>query len=129
VLRRVKPEKIYLFGVNPGMDEPGAFLKRLLGLLKYRLRSAQGHTSLSTLAAATSQRISTVKIGLEWLEVHGQIRVISTSEDEIKVGAGTKMNKISTSEVSNHLNTALNESAAFRHYYLNSDKDRLVTFE
>ncbi|OGO12033.1 MAG: single-stranded-DNA-specific exonuclease RecJ [Chloroflexi bacterium RBG_16_47_49] len=129
MLQKVKPNKVYLFGINPGMDEPEAFLKRLLGLLKYRIKSAVGITSLSSLAVATAQRTSTIKIGLEWLEAHGHVSIFSIQDDEIRVEAGTKMTKKDTRTSSTRLNSALAESAAFRRYFLITDKDHLVTNE
>ena len=34
-LEKVKPGKVYLFAIDPGMDDTGAFLKRLAGLVKH----------------------------------------------------------------------------------------------
>lgn len=129
VLQKVKPGKVYLFGINPGMDEPEAFLKRLLGLLKYRIKSSHGITTLSSLAAATAQRISTIKAGLEWLEAHAHIYILSIDGDDIQVEAGIKINKKNTQTSAVLLNKSLAESAAFRRYYLKADKDRLLHIE
>jgi single-stranded-DNA-specific exonuclease len=129
VINKVKPVKVYLFGINPGMDEPEAFLRRLLGLLKYSIKSADGITSLLSLAAATAQKTSTIIIGIEWLEARGHIYVKSMSDDEIHVQAGTKINKKDTQTSSTLLNSALIESSAFRRYFLKADKARLVFYE
>jgi len=128
-LRKVKPTKIYLFGINPGMDEPEAFLKRLVGLLKTRIKSYHGITNLSSLAAATAQRIPTIKSGLEWLDVYGHIRLVSINAEEAIIEAGNKKKKEDTKTSSTRLNSMLAESAAFRHYYLAADKDRIVLIE
>ena len=129
VLSKVKPSKVYLFGINPGMDEPEVFLKRLVGLLKTRLKSSQGITSLSSLAAATAQRISAIKSGLEWLDNHGYIRLVSISADEALIEADNKKKMEDTKTSSNRLNTILAESAAFRRYFLSADKDRILLIE
>ncbi len=34
-LAAVRPERAILFGVDPGLDRPDAFLQRLTGLVKY----------------------------------------------------------------------------------------------
>jgi len=128
-IHRVKPSKVYLFGVNPGMDEPETFLRHLLGLLKYCIKSALGITTLSSIAAATAQNTSTIKIGLEWLEAHGHIQVKSIVDDEIRVETGTKINKKDTQTSSTRLNSALIESAAFRRYFLKADKDSLMFYD
>jgi single-stranded-DNA-specific exonuclease len=129
VLRRVRPAKVYLFGVNPGMDEPEAFLKRLVGLLKTRIKSSHGIASFSSLAAATAQRIPTIKSGLEWLDDHRYIKLVSINADEVNIEAGIKTKKENTKTSSARLNSMLAESAAFRRYYLTADKARIVLFE
>jgi len=129
LLSKGKPGKVYLFGINPGMDEPEAFLKRLLGLLKYRIKFAQGITSLSSLAAATAQKVSAVKAGIDWLDSRGHIQLISIQDDEIQVetGVGKPEKDVRRSDLA--LNNALAESAAFRRYYLRADKTRLIEYE
>jgi single-stranded-DNA-specific exonuclease len=62
VLERVSPEMVYLFGINPGLDHPEEFLKRLAGLTKHALNSHQGRAKVSTLAAATAQREVTARL-------------------------------------------------------------------
>jgi hypothetical protein len=129
VLRKVKPDKVYLFGINPGMDDPEAFLRRLLGLLKYQIKSSNGVTSLSSLAAAAAQKNSTIKIGLEWLEAHSHIHIVSIDGDVVRVEVSTITSKKVGNTSPSPLNSSLTESAAFRRYYLNADKDRLILYE
>ena len=128
-IKNVKPTKVFLFGINPGMDEPEEFLKRLAGLLKYRINYSQGKTNLSTLATATAQRIFTIRTGLDWLEAYGHIKLIKVEDDNIWIETGTTLNIENTRPSSNRLKSALEESAAFRAYYLHADKDRLVSYE
>ena len=126
VLLKVKPHRVHLFGINPGTDGPEAFLKRLLGLLKYRIKSFNGAASLSSLAAAMAQKESTVMSGLEWLETHGHIHIQSSQGGDLQLEAGSKKVEKDTAGSSEKLNAALAESAAFRRYYLKADKDRLI---
>ena len=123
---RVKPRKVYLFGVNPGMDEPEKFLKRLFGLLKYRIKSAGGITTLSSLAGATAQSTSTIKIALEWLEAHGHIHIKSIIDNEVLIEPGEKIATNNAQASSSRLNSALAESTAFRRYFLKAEKDNLI---
>jgi single-stranded-DNA-specific exonuclease len=124
-LRLVNPNMVYLFSFNPGMDEPEKFLKKLLGLLKNSLNSSQGLTNLTALATATAHRIQTIQAGLEWMNEHGYIRLLSIKENEVRIekGAGGVSK---TDNTSARLNTLLAESAAFRRYYLTAQADRLV---
>jgi single-stranded-DNA-specific exonuclease len=71
----VQPGEVVLFALDPGLDEPDAFLTRLAGLAKYALRAREGWVDLEAAAAATSQRQATICEGLEWLAVMGQIRI------------------------------------------------------
>jgi len=120
---------VYLFGLNPGMDEPEEFLKRLVGIVKNRLTSHQGIASLSALAAATAQRLGTIQTGLEWLDEHGYITMISIDKDEAKIETGNGRKKEEVKNSSDRLNAWLAESAAFRRYYLSANKDRLLLLD
>ena len=70
-LAEVKPARVYLFGVDPGVDRPDAFLRRLAGLVKHALKANGGRAPLAALAAATAQREATVRLGLAWLAAAG----------------------------------------------------------
>ena len=126
-LEKVLPARVYLFAIDPGMDEPAAFLKRLAGLAKHVLNASKGIASLNALASATSQRVQTVKAGLEWLDGSGYVRLVSIKADEVKLEAGTGQKKEAALTQSSQLNTMLAESAAFRRYYLTANKDALFS--
>jgi hypothetical protein len=125
----VKPNKVYLLGLNPGMDEPEALLKRLVGLLKNRIKVSDGNISLRALAAACAQRIQGIKTAIEWLDTYGYFNIISIEEDDVKIETGTRLRKENTAASSARLNAILAESAAFRRYYLSVAKERLTNFE
>jgi single-stranded-DNA-specific exonuclease len=129
VIKKVKPSKVFLFGVNPGMDDPKAFLKRLAGLVKSKVKTSSGVISLSALAGATSQRIQTVRTGIEWLEDHGYSRMETIDQDTVKITLGNKNKNEDTKTSSARLTSMLTESAAFRRYYLTASKDRLLSNE
>jgi len=80
-LERASPYMVYLFGIDPGLDQPEQFLKRLAGLVRRALNADQGRVSIPTLAAATAQRESTVRAGLAWLAARGHVVILD-------VGAG-----------------------------------------
>ena len=67
VMERVKPQTVYLFGIDPGYGSPNAFLGRLAGLVKHALSARDGGARISELAAATAAREATVRAGLTWL--------------------------------------------------------------
>jgi single-stranded-DNA-specific exonuclease len=129
VLRLVNPKRVVLFGINPGMDKPKEFLNRLAGIMKNFLKTQQGIASLSIIAAATAQRIATVRIGLEWLNEHGAISLISINRDEARITSGPEKGKKVAKNSSDRLNAQLAETAAYRRYYLSAHPDRLVQTE
>jgi single-stranded-DNA-specific exonuclease len=128
-IRLVDPIRVYLFGIDPGMDRPEEFLKRLSGLVKNRLKSHDGLANLPALAAATSQKAATVKLGLQWLEAKGHIKVLYSNGDEAKLVAGTGVRSPHLPTISEHLDAQLAESAAFRRYYLAAGKEKLLALE
>jgi single-stranded-DNA-specific exonuclease len=129
VMTNVKPARVYLFGIDPNMDEPQIFLKRLLGLLKFKIKASEGVVTLSSLATATAQRLTAVNAGIEWLEAHGQIKIVSRDNEKIIVQQSANKNRIDSSSSAKLLHASLAESAAFRRYYLKADKDRLLIRE
>ena len=125
-LKLVQPAQIYLFSINPGMDEPRSFLERLVGILKNLLEHANGVASLNALSTATAQRQVAVIAGLEWLDARGHIQLVSIHQDEVKISLEGKKEIGDVEASSTKLNATLAESAAFRRYYLSADKDRLI---
>jgi hypothetical protein len=125
-LEQVSPQKVYLFGVSPESDRPEAFLQRLAGLLKHTLRASQGRVSIPTLAAATGQRQAAVRLGLDWLVARGHLRVLAEEGDEIVIAAGDGVPGDDLAEREAQLKAVLEETAAYRDYFLKADKDNLV---
>ena len=52
-LAAARPERVASFAVDPGLDKPDAFLRRLSGLVKHTLNNRMGRVTLAELAAAT----------------------------------------------------------------------------
>jgi single-stranded-DNA-specific exonuclease len=80
-LEQAVPERVVLFGLDPGADQPEEFLNRLAGIVKHVLSSRNGIVDLLALAAATAQQELTVKLGLEWLEAAGHIRIVESGDE------------------------------------------------
>jgi single-stranded-DNA-specific exonuclease len=131
VLECVNPQKVYLFAVDPQENTLDAFLKRLLGLVKYTLNQRQGRANLSILAAATAQRQSTVRKGLAYLEQRGVITLIigegnQGSGDEVNLEAGTGQPVMDNGQCLALLKALLEETSAYRKYYLVSATAALI---
>ena len=126
-LEMVKPKEVWLGGVNPGMDEMVVFLTRLAGLLKHTLNQKEGILDLDTLAAMTSQTTDSVLLGTQLLAARGVITLEDTTERTIKIGKGGRRDKPKEQQLFEKLSEVLEESAAFRRFYLAADASQLLT--
>jgi single-stranded-DNA-specific exonuclease len=127
VLEKVSPETVYLFGIDPGLDHPEAFLKRLAGLTRYALNSNQGRANLSTLAAATAQREATVRQGIAWLAARGHLVVLSEDGDEIQLAEGNRVvDPKGFQKPLGSLKALLEETVAYRAHFARADKEALI---
>ena len=131
VLDKVSPETVYLFGIDPGLDHPEKFLKRLAGLIKRVLNSTnadESRANVSTLAAATAQREATVRAGLAWLAARGHIVVLDEDEDsdEVRLAVGSQTVGADLSRIAAQLRALLEETAAYRAHFARADKETLI---
>jgi len=128
-LAKATPEKVILFGIDPGLDDLEPFLKRLAGLTKHALKTDEGRVSISTLAAATAQRESTVWAGLAWLTARGHLAVTSASDDEVQLTAGTGKTSPDLPRVVARLKALLAETRAYRTHFVRVEGEALVAFQ
>ena len=127
LIETVSPHAIYLFGVDPGLDEPDAFLARLAGLVKHTLKNNNGIAYLPTLAAAMAHREVTVRLGLAWLEEKGHISVereMESGKTQLRAG---KEPGYALNDVAMTLKSLLDETAAFRAHFRNAKADTLFS--
>jgi single-stranded-DNA-specific exonuclease len=126
-LEAVQPERVYLFAVDPKLDRPEDFLKRLAGLVKHALANRKGQTKLTELAAATAQREATVQKGLAWLTARGHLTILETNGEKIELVSGGTPAPGEASQLEGQIRALLQETAAFRLYYARADKDRICS--
>jgi single-stranded-DNA-specific exonuclease len=121
VLDYVKPKKIYLFAIDPKMDDYKVFLARLVGLVKFLLRSKNGECRLEYLAAATSQTENAVRMGLLWMEAKGMINILNREDNLIQMASGSGIKKNNLDDLSADLKSMLAETAAYRLHFKTTD--------
>ncbi|OGO61903.1 MAG: hypothetical protein A2029_12830 [Chloroflexi bacterium RBG_19FT_COMBO_47_9] len=126
ILGKTSPEEVYLFGIHPGFDQPETFLKRLAGLIKHTLKTNRGNVRLSELAVASAHRIRTIHAGITWLEAHGHIIVLEQEGDQLVAQQGTNTSSGNARQTALQLKALLDETAAYRSYYLKSDQNALI---
>jgi single-stranded-DNA-specific exonuclease len=125
-LDRVSPRTVYLFGQSPGKDDVQGFLRRLAGLVKHALNEKDGQVSLIALAAATAQRETIVRAGLEWLSARGQVNLVGADGDALTLAPGDGHPRPGARQVQARLKALLEESAAYRSFFLRTELERLV---
>lgn len=137
VLHRVKPQTVYLFGVDPRLDQPETFMRRLAGLVKYALKQRGGRVRISELAAALAARAEAVRLGLRWLIEAGQVRLAAAAEaaapdatgaagDALVLAPGDGVRRPGLEQTAARLADLLAETAAYRSYFVTAPADRLV---
>ena len=125
-LERVSPETVYVFGIDPGLDHPERFLKRLSGLVKSALNSSRGRASISTLAAATAQREATVRAGIAWLASRGHVAVLEEDGDEIRLDESHQTKAADLPGAGARLRALLEETAAYRAHFARAAAQTLL---
>ncbi|MBN1284893.1 MAG: single-stranded-DNA-specific exonuclease RecJ [Anaerolineae bacterium] len=125
-LDRVAPEAVYLFGVDPGVDEVGAFVRRLAGLVRYTLKEYAGQADLERLAAVTAHRVDTVCAGLEWLAARGDIRVVETARGAVHLAPGDGSARADLPQATARLHALAAETAAYRAYFMRAGANLLI---
>ncbi|MGD0613407.1 MAG: single-stranded-DNA-specific exonuclease RecJ [Anaerolineales bacterium] len=128
-LRTVQPRRVILFAILPRQEEPREFLERLAGLAKFALNQRAGQASTAKMAAATAAREAAVRLGLEWLAAKGQLAV-ETNEGELHLGRGTPQeNPYALGDLNDGLQIILDETRAYRTFYMNSETGRLLSLQ
>ena len=117
VLDYVKPQKIYLFAIDPKMDDYKVFLTRLAGLIKFLILTQNGEGRVEFLAAATSQTENIIRMGLLWMEAKGLINILYREGNFFQLSSGSRIEESDLSELTADLKSMLAETAAYRHHF------------
>lgn len=116
-LARVKPQRIFLVGQPSPLDTLPAFIKQLLGLVKYALTHKEGEINLEELAAALGHRPATARLGLDWLVAQGKLSLYADEGEIVVLRPGQRPPAPEAETVEKLLQTALAETAAYRRFF------------
>jgi single-stranded-DNA-specific exonuclease len=128
-LEIVKPNKIYILGIMPPAEKTDDFLSRLAGMVKYVINNKGGKASIQEFAAATAQRESAVRIGLEWLAAGGHVSIVSEEESLILSKGNGEANQYLQKELFTAVRGILEETAAYRAHFAKADINYLMALE
>ena len=122
----VKPRIITLVCTHPFQKSVDGYLTRLTGLLKYAITRAAGKVTYVELAAATSERVITVELGLNWLVSSGKIILVHQEDDQLWVAPGKTVNDLGgAARLRVEIQALLEETAAYRVFFQQADKKTL----
>ena len=128
-LEKVKPAKVYLFGISPEPEKADAFLARMAGLAKYVINQKGGDVSVAELAVATGQREGAIRLGLEWLAAGGHIS-IQRDDGTVHLSPGNhESNQYLQRELYLAVKGILEETAAYRAHFRRADAESLMNLE
>jgi single-stranded-DNA-specific exonuclease len=125
-LARARPMRVYLFAVDPGLDVPRVFVRRLAGLVKHAIQAYGGRLDWDVLAAAMAHRVETVRAGIEWFVSRGQLSIVSTGPEAVLVRSGGGANPQAAQQSRARLEDLLRETAAYRRFFRETDAQSLV---
>lgn len=123
----VNPATVAFFAEPAGNDDPQSFLSTLSGLVRHALRTRAGEVSIRQLAGILNQREITIHTGIRWLVARGFIREIESDADVITLAEGGIPDMESVPALEKRIQTLLEETAAFRAFYLRTDPSGLLT--
>jgi single-stranded-DNA-specific exonuclease len=127
-LEIVKPKTIYLFAVSPAIEKTDEFFSRLAGMAKFAINQRNGAVKISELAAATAQRETTIRLGLEWLGAGGHLKV-EEENGELNLANGDGIpNPYLQRELYIAVKGLLEETAAYRNYFSRAEAESLFKF-
>lgn len=126
-LEQVQPSAVALFANTAGSDEPQAFLSHLSGLVRHALRTRAGEISVSQFAGLLNQREDTVRLGILWLIARGFLRQVEYADNNFVLAEPGVPNPQSAATLERDIQTALNETAAYRAFYRRADPGGLLS--
>lgn len=109
-----QPETVFLVARPGELDQFAAFVPHLMGVIKYTLAHYNGQFEIAAVATAMMHRPATVRLGLDWLENQGKLRVTALSDETLMVRAHNAPPLAGNDEVQAALLALLQETAAYR---------------
>lgn len=126
-LEQVQPSAVALFANAAISDDPQAFLSRLSGLARHALRTRAGEISVRQFAGLLNQREHTVRLGIQWLIARGFLRQVESTENLYVLAEPGVPDPKSATLLEREIQTALEETAAYRAFYRRADPDSLFS--
>jgi single-stranded-DNA-specific exonuclease len=125
-LEKVQPRTVSLVAAHPDIENTENFIARLMGLLKFVINQRDGKATYTELAAASGQRVLTVKRGLNWLIVRGKVTLKHEEDGVLWLASGKNGQDIAgAARLWVEVQSLLAEAAAYRAHFKRADKETL----
>jgi hypothetical protein len=119
-LATVQPQQVFLVGQPSPFDTLSAFIKQLMGLIKHALSHKAGEVELEALAASLGHRVTTVRLGLDWLLAQGKLSIYAEENGLLVLRPAQQPSTDRVTTVEEMLQSALAETAAYRGFFRNT---------
>ena len=113
IQNKVNPKKQVVIGAAPVEGDTTAFLRRLLGVTRFLVEQGHGQVSLARLAAATSERISSVRFGLDYLAARGELVVRELDTQTVFIQVEKTLPSMQVNKILEQLERNLGETRAY----------------
>ena len=125
-LEIVNPDQVFLLKGSMASTTPENFMGQLMGMIKFILNHRNGMITFAELAAATSQRESTVRGAIRWMVYQGEISILQEFGKQITLGKGTSLkDPTRASGYWEEVKNLIDETEAYRAHFIKADKDSL----
>jgi len=126
ILERTKPEVVWVFALDPGMDNPQNLLKRLFGLLKFLANRNQFSVNLSQLASGCAQTTGVIRHALNYLAGRKLLEFQTYKDNELEFQIINQGKTAENDPLLTALTKALKETSAFRKYYRETPLSKVI---
>ena len=120
-LDQVHPEVVALFAIQAASDDPQIFLTQLGGLVRHALRTRAGEISIVQFSGLLNQREEAIQLGIRWLIARGFVRSIEMDDQSVVLAEAGVPDMEIAGELEKAIRNTLEETAAFRSFYLRAD--------
>jgi single-stranded-DNA-specific exonuclease len=121
ILDKANPRCVTVYDYPSGDETLKGFLHLISGLSQFAISNREGRINLIDIAVLCNQSISVIGSGLDWLSCRGDISTKIIDEVTLLIYAPGEQDPNRLPLVTEALKQAFHETAAFRHYFRNTD--------
>ena len=116
-IKKVTPNQVVLFGINPEIDRLDEFIQALFGLIKHIDRTGKSY-DLIRFSEALALPEDVIEVGLEWIHQQGDYNLENINQGLVAMGPKQKLPGFDN--VDRKLKLMLREVIAYRTYFNNA---------